>query len=78
MTDEPHGLDRGRTNFGDADFSFYLRRSFGKSMGYSRAMLARPVIGVAHSKSGFNNGRIGGVEVPGRGPPSPGEAIFRE
>jgi len=42
MTDQPHGLARGLTNYGDADFSLYLRRSFAKSMGYSRAMLARP------------------------------------
>ena len=42
MTDQPHGLARGLTNYGDADFLLYLRRSFAKSMGYSRAMLARP------------------------------------
>ena len=42
MTDQPHGLARGLINYGDADFSLYLRRSFAKSMGYSRAMLARP------------------------------------
>ena len=52
---EPHGLARGLTNYGDADFSLYLRRSFAKSMGYSKAMLARPVIGIAQSASGFNN-----------------------
>jgi dihydroxy-acid dehydratase len=32
-----------------------LRRSFAKSMGYSGEMLARPVVGIADSKSGFNN-----------------------
>src|SRR5687767_11375891 len=52
---EPHGLARGLTNYGDADFSLYLRRSFAKSMGYSKEMLARPVVGVAQSASGFNN-----------------------
>src|SRR5216117_2983297 len=51
----PHGLARGLTNYGDADFSLYLRRSFAKSMGYSKAMLARPVVGIAQSASGFNN-----------------------
>ena len=30
MTDQPHGLARGLTNYGDADFSLYLRRSFAK------------------------------------------------
>src|SRR5213083_2055615 len=54
--DKPkHGLARGLTNYGDAGFSLYLRRSFAKSMGYSGEMLARPVVGIADSKSGFNN-----------------------
>src|SRR5947207_2391197 len=52
---DPHGFARGLTNYGDADFSLYLRRSFAKSMGYSKEMLARPVIGIAQSQSGFNN-----------------------
>ena len=55
MADQPHGLARGLTNYGDADFSLYLRRSFAKSMGYSKAMLAKPVVGIAQSASGFNN-----------------------
>ena len=33
--DNPKGLSRGLTNYGDKDFSLYLRRSFAKSMGYS-------------------------------------------
>src|SRR5213596_2528868 len=49
------GLDIGLTNYGDAAFSRYLRRSFAKSMGYSGAMLDRPIIGIATSASGFNN-----------------------
>ncbi|MGI9386988.1 MAG: dihydroxy-acid dehydratase, partial [Methyloligellaceae bacterium] len=49
------GLTRGLTNYGDPDFSLYLRRSFAKSMGYSSAMLARPIIGIAYTESGFNN-----------------------
>ncbi|MEM9683904.1 MAG: dihydroxy-acid dehydratase, partial [Pseudomonadota bacterium] len=56
MADRPnHGLARGLTNYGDADFSLYLRRSFAKSMGYSQSMLERPVVGIAHSASGYNN-----------------------
>ena len=35
MTDEPHGLDRGLTNYGDRDFARFLRRSFARSMGLS-------------------------------------------
>ena len=51
----PRGLDRGLTNYGDADFSRFLRRSFARSMGLSRDMLARPVVGIAMTPSGFNN-----------------------
>jgi dihydroxy-acid dehydratase len=50
-----HGLARGLTNYGDAGFSLYLRRSFAKSMGYSSEMLGRKVVGIADSRSGFNN-----------------------
>jgi dihydroxy-acid dehydratase len=52
---QKHGLARGLTNYGDADFSLYLRRSFAKSMGYSADMLARPIVGIAQSASGYNN-----------------------
>jgi dihydroxy-acid dehydratase len=55
MPEHLHGLARGLTNYGDADFSLYLRRSFAKSMGYSADLLARPVIGIAQTASGFNN-----------------------
>jgi dihydroxy-acid dehydratase len=59
MTDpadtSPHGLAVGLTNYGDPDFALYLRRSFARSMGYSAEMLARPVIGIADTRSGFNN-----------------------
>jgi dihydroxy-acid dehydratase len=50
-----HGLARGLTSYGDRDFALYLRRSFARSMGYSTAALARPIIGIADSGSGFNN-----------------------
>jgi len=51
------GLERGLTNYGDAGFAVYLRRSFAKSMGYSGDMLARPIVGIAYTPSGFNNCR---------------------
>jgi dihydroxy-acid dehydratase len=54
MTDAPQGLARGLTNYGDADFSVYLRRSFAASMGYSQELLKRPVVGIANSFSDFN------------------------
>jgi dihydroxy-acid dehydratase len=52
---KPQGLAKGLTNYGDAGFSLYLRRSFAKSMGYSSDMLGKPVVGIADSRSGFNN-----------------------
>jgi dihydroxy-acid dehydratase len=55
MTERVYGLEHGLTNYGDRDFSLYLRRSFAQSMGYSCAMLAKPVVGIAYTGSGFNN-----------------------
>jgi dihydroxy-acid dehydratase len=58
MDEEPapkRGLARNTANYGDRDFALYLRRSFAKSMGYSQAMLDRPVVGIVDTSSGFNN-----------------------
>ena len=55
MDDEETGLRRGLTNYGDSDFAVYLRRSFARSMGLSADMLAKPIIGIAATPSGFNN-----------------------
>jgi len=56
MSNDPtRGLDHGLTNYGDAAFNRYLRRSFASAMGYSKAMLDKPVVGICHSASGFNN-----------------------
>ncbi|HYW52939.1 MAG TPA: dihydroxy-acid dehydratase, partial [Dongiaceae bacterium] len=49
------GLSRGLTNYGDPEFSLYLRRAFAKSMGFSDAMLERPIVGIATAGGGFNN-----------------------
>ena len=51
MNDKPTGIEIGLTNYGDKDFSLYLRRSFAKSMGYSNEMLAKPVVGIAYTPS---------------------------
>src|SRR5688500_6101627 len=55
MTSEPKGLDNGLTNYGDRDFARYLRRSFARSMGLSRELLSKPVVGIAMTPSGLNN-----------------------
>ncbi|MEK6211320.1 MAG: dihydroxy-acid dehydratase [Pseudomonadota bacterium] len=53
--DKAHGIRRNLTNYGDPEFAAYLRRSFARSMGYSKDMLERPIVGIAQSASGFNN-----------------------
>src|SRR5215203_600995 len=55
MANESQGLDNGLTNYGDLDFARFLRRSFARSMGLSRDMLNKPVVGIAMTPSGFNN-----------------------
>ncbi len=52
---EKRGIRRNLTNYGDPEFAAYLRRSFARSMGYSKDMLERPIVGIAQSASGFNN-----------------------
>ena len=52
---DPRGIRRNLTNYGDPEFAAYLRRSFARSMGYSKDMLERPIVGIAQSASGFNN-----------------------
>ena len=57
------GLQHGLTNYGDKDFSLYLRRSFAKSMGYSDEMLERPIVGIINTASGYNNCHRGMPEL---------------
>ncbi len=61
--DKPKGLSHGLTNYGDRDFSLYLRRSFAKSMGYSDEMLDRPIVGIVNTASGYNNCHRGVPEL---------------
>src|SRR3989441_6606938 len=49
------GLARGLTNYGDRDFALYLRGSFAGSRGYRPGAVARPIVGIGDSASGFNN-----------------------
>jgi len=48
------GFLRGLQTYGDRDFSIYMRRAFARSMGYTRAELERPVVGIANTQSRFN------------------------
>ena len=58
-----NGLSKGLTNYGDHDFSTYLRRSFALSMGYSKDILKKPIVGIANTFSGFNNCHRGFPEL---------------
>ena len=53
-TNEEKGFLRGLQNYGDRDFSIYMRRAFARSMGYSMDELRRPVVGIATTASQFN------------------------
>ncbi|NIO41105.1 MAG: dihydroxy-acid dehydratase, partial [Burkholderiales bacterium] len=53
--DKSRGIRRNLTDYGDPGFAAYLRRSFARSMGYSKEILDRPIVGIASSASGFNN-----------------------
>ncbi|HUC45797.1 MAG TPA: dihydroxy-acid dehydratase, partial [Hyphomicrobiaceae bacterium] len=48
------GFLRGLQNYGDREFSIYMRRAFAKSMGYTGNELSRPVVGIAYTHSRFN------------------------
>lgn len=60
---EGKGFQGGLTNYGDKDFASYLRRSFVRSMGLSREMLEKPIVGIAMTPSGFNNCHRGMPEL---------------
>jgi len=48
------GMRKGLTRYGDEGFALFLRKAFIKAMGYSDDALARPIVGIADTFSGFN------------------------
>ena len=56
MTQEndPSGMRKGLTQYGDTGFSLFLRKAFIKGAGYSDQALDRPVIGIADTGSAYN------------------------
>src|SRR6202158_5161886 len=48
------GLNKGLTNYGDIDFSLFLRKAFIKGAGYSDDALSRPIVGIVNTGSGYN------------------------
>ncbi|MEX3965897.1 IlvD/Edd family dehydratase [Paraburkholderia sp. EG286B] len=51
---DPQGMRGGLTNYGDTDFSLFLRKAFIKGAGYTDDALARPVIGITNTGSAYN------------------------
>jgi dihydroxy-acid dehydratase len=49
-----HGLRKGLTSYGDAEFSLFLRTAFIKAMGYSDDALDRPIVGITNTYSDYN------------------------
>lgn len=54
MKQKTAGLRSGLVNYGDPDFSIFLRKSFIKSAGYSDDALDRPIVGITNTYSGYN------------------------
>jgi dihydroxy-acid dehydratase len=50
----PTGVRRGLTNYGDPEFSMFVRGAFARGMGLTGEDLSRPVIGLAQTWSEFN------------------------
>ena len=64
------GMRKGLTSYGDAGFSLFLRKAFIKAMGYSDDALARPIVGITDTSSGYNacHGNVNAlIEAASRG-----------
>jgi dihydroxy-acid dehydratase len=48
------GLEKGLTNYGDRDFSLFLRTAFIKGAGYTDDALKRTIVGIANTGSAYN------------------------
>ena len=54
MTKKKSGMYKNLTNYGDSEFSIFLRKTFIKGMGYSEEMLNKPIIGITNTYSDYN------------------------
>ena len=54
MTKKTSGMYKNLTNYGDSEFSIFLRKAFIKGMGYSEEMLNKPIIGITNTYSDYN------------------------
>ena len=77
----PTGFHKGLTSYGDAGFSYFLRTAFIKGGGFSNDALARPVIGLINTGSGYNPGHGNAparLAAPAPTPPSARRGAPRE
>jgi len=54
MNKKKSGMYKNLTNYGDSEFSIFLRKAFIKGMGYSEEMLNKPIIGITNTYSDYN------------------------
>src|SRR4051794_6257476 len=47
-------MKKGLAQYGDAEFSLFLRKAFIKAMGYSDDALNRPIVGITNTFSAYN------------------------
>ncbi|MGO8800077.1 MAG: IlvD/Edd family dehydratase [Roseiarcus sp.] len=52
--DNDFGISRNLAQYGDAEFSGFLRKAFIKALGYTDAALGAPIIGIVDTRSGYN------------------------
>jgi dihydroxy-acid dehydratase len=48
------GFRKGLTDYGDVDFSLFLRNAFIKGAGYGDDALSRAIVGIVNTASGYN------------------------
>ena len=54
MSSKLNGMKKNLTNYGDNEFSIFLRKAFIKGLGYSDEMLEKPIIGITNTYSDYN------------------------
>ena len=54
MIKNKSGMYKNLTNYGDSEFSIFLRKAFIKGMGYSEEMLNKHIIGITNTYSDYN------------------------
>ena len=51
---DPKGVKKGLVDYGDREFSLFLRKAFIKGAGYTDDALDRPVVGITNTGSSYN------------------------